>query len=85
MGKAPRISGGGGGGGNGIMGSGVFGMFGSTVVCKAEDDSTYCLIIKMFNLLMIAFVVVSVLYLLYYIFTVWRRASGTLSRSSGKK
>ncbi len=41
----------------GILGSGVFGLFGSTVTCKAEDNSVYCQIIKLFNLLIILFVV----------------------------
>jgi len=26
----------------GIMGSGVFGMFGTTIQCKSEDNSLYC-------------------------------------------
>ena len=80
MGKSARSSGGGGGGGGqmsnggqsqtsngGIMGSGIFGMFGSTVQCKAEDDSTYCSIIKAFNLLIIVFFVFGFLYLVYTI------------------
>jgi hypothetical protein len=78
MGKAPQSNG-------GIMGSGIFGMFGSTVTCKAEDDSTYCEIIKAFNLLIIAFFVLAVLYLVYYIFKISQggRKSGRKSFSFG--
>ena len=36
----------------GIGGSGVFGLLGTTVQCKAEDRSAYCTIAKIFNMLM---------------------------------
>lgn len=84
--KMSRSSGGGGQMSNGgIMGSGIFGMFGSTVVCKSEDDSTYCSIVKAFNMLLIAFFVLSVLYLVYYFFTIVRsgRKSGSSSSFFG--
>lgn len=70
MGKVQKMRGGDSQSNGGIMGSGIFGMFGSTVTCKAEDDSTYCEIIKAFNLLIIAFFVLAVLYLVYYIFNI---------------
>lgn len=96
MGRIPKMRGGGqvpqSNGGQqsngGIMGSGIFGMFGSTVTCKAEDDSTYCQIIKAFNLLIIAFFVLGLLYLVYYAFTLFRssRKSGSsMSLFSRKK
>jgi hypothetical protein len=31
----------------GMFGSGIFGMVGSTVHCKAEDNSMYCTLSKM--------------------------------------
>jgi hypothetical protein len=52
-------------GNGGIMGSGVFGMFGSTVNCKAEDNSIYCSIIKIFNIMIILFIVCIFIYFLY--------------------
>jgi hypothetical protein len=36
-------------GNGGILGSGVFGMFGSTVNCKDADNSFYCNFVKFFN------------------------------------
>jgi hypothetical protein len=95
MGRSTKTGGGGGvgvGGGQpsngGILGSGIFGMFGSTVTCKSEDDSTYCQIIKAFNLLLIAFFIFSVLYLIYHFFTMWksgRKSGNTMSLFGGKK
>lgn len=49
----------------GIMGSGVFGLFGSTVSCKSEDQSIYCQIVKLFNLLIIFFVILLVIMFVY--------------------
>lgn len=36
----------------GIAGSGVFGLLGTTVNCKAEDRSMYCTAAKVMNMLM---------------------------------
>ena len=36
----------------GIGGSGVFGLLGTTVQCKAEDRSMYCTAAKVMNMLM---------------------------------
>jgi hypothetical protein len=91
MGRKFKTVGGGGGGqmsNGGIMGSGIFGMFGSIVNCKADDDSTYCQIIKAFNLLLIAFFVFSILYLVYSFFTMWksgRKSGNAMSLFGGKK
>ena len=54
MGKGGRLmkgmrSGSSGSSGNGIMGSGVSGLFGSVVTCKNGDNSFYCNFIKFFN------------------------------------
>ena len=54
--------------GGGIMGSGIFGFFGTTINCDSKDDSTYCNIMKIFNLLIIFFVVMYILYIIYGIF-----------------
>jgi hypothetical protein len=64
MGKMKGLSMGNAGNG-GIMGSGIFGMFGSVVNCKAEDTSTYCEFVKMFNVFIMVLVIVFILYAVY--------------------
>jgi hypothetical protein len=64
MGKSMRVSSGNGG----IAGSGVFGMFGSTVVCKSEDNSYYCNFMKFFNVLVIVLIILFILYFVYTYF-----------------
>lgn len=49
----------------GIGGTGIFGLFGSVVTCKSTDDSLYCSIMKLFNLLMVFLIVGFVLYYVY--------------------
>lgn len=56
------------GGGGGILGSGIFGIFGTTIQCDSKDTSTYCSIMKMFNMLIVFFVVVYILYIVYNLF-----------------
>lgn len=53
-------------GNGGIMGSGVFGFFGTTIKCDSTDKSMYCQIMKLFNLLIVFFVVSIILYYAYY-------------------
>lgn len=65
--RGPSIGGGGGGGG-GILGSGIFGVFGTTIRCDSKEDSTYCNIMKLFNLLIVFFVVAYILYIAYGLF-----------------
>lgn len=52
----------------GIMGSGIFGFFGTTIHCNSTDNSMYCNIMKLFNLLIILTVVFYIMYLAYYFF-----------------
>jgi len=47
----------------GIMSSGIFGMFGSTVHCDANSNSLYCSITKLVNLIMMFFFLAIVIYL----------------------
>jgi hypothetical protein len=54
--------------GGGVLGSGIFGVFGTTIRCDSKDDSTYCSIMKLFNLLLVFFVVIYILYILYNFF-----------------
>ena len=49
----------------GIMGSGIFGFFGTTINCDSKDDSLYCNIMKLFNLLIVFFVVCYFVYIAY--------------------
>ncbi len=49
----------------GMLGSGVFGLFGTTIRCDNTDNSIYCSIMKMFNLLIVLFVVCYFLYIGY--------------------
>jgi hypothetical protein len=65
---AKRTSGIGSGGGGGILGSGIFGFFGTTIQCDSKDESMYCNIMKLFNLLIVFFVIAYILYILYNIF-----------------
>jgi hypothetical protein len=61
-----RLRGGGGsssGGGGGIGGSGVFGVFGTVVQCKSDDNSWYCMLSKFVNVLIM-------LVLVFYIFSI---------------
>jgi len=62
--KSPNVSTTGSSGG--IMGSGIFGMFGSTVHCDANSNSFYCSITKLVNLIIMFFFIFVVLYLLYF-------------------
>jgi hypothetical protein len=54
--------------GGGILGSGIFGFFGTTIRCDSKDDSTYCSIMKIFNLLIVFFVGFYILYIAYNFF-----------------
>lgn len=56
------------GSGGGILGSGIFGIFGTTIKCDSKDDSTFCNVMKLFNLLIVFFVVVYILYIVYGLF-----------------
>jgi hypothetical protein len=55
-------------GNGGMMGSGIFGMVGSTVHCDANSNSFYCSITKLVNLIMMFFILAIVIYLLYIAF-----------------
>ena len=52
----------------GMFGSGIFGFFGTTIKCDSTDTSIYCSIMKMFNLLIVFFVVGYILYFAYSYF-----------------
>jgi hypothetical protein len=52
----------------GIMGSGVYGHVGTFITCKSEDNSTYCNIMKVVNVIMGIFFVCVILYFVYNFF-----------------
>ena len=56
------------GGGGGIAGSGIFGFFGTTIKCDATDDSMYCTIMKLFNMLVVFLIVAYIGYIAYNFF-----------------
>ncbi len=60
-----RMAGGGGVGNGGIAGSGIFGMIGTVIQCKSDDDSIYCTIMKLFNMLIIIIAFIFIMYVIY--------------------
>ena len=52
----------------GIMGSGIFGMFGTTVQCKSDDKSLFCTLSKIVNVIIMIMFLIFILYLVYMIF-----------------
>lgn len=52
----------------GILGSGIFGMFGSTVVCTPDDPSTYCMLSKIVSGIMMIGFFILILYIIYIAF-----------------
>jgi tetrahydromethanopterin S-methyltransferase subunit D len=55
-------------GNGGIMGSGIFGMFGTTIQCKAEDTSAFCTLSKIVNIIIMIGFILLILYLVYMVF-----------------
>ena len=54
-------------GNGGILGSGIFGMFGSTVNCKDSDNSYYCNFVKFFNFIIMGLVLFVIFFYFYII------------------
>ena len=57
----------------GIMGSGVFGMFGTMIQCNAEDSSLYCSFMKIFNVMIVVLVILVILYAVYSFMSIKKR------------
>jgi hypothetical protein len=57
----------------GVAGSGIFGMVGTTIRCDANDTSMYCNIMKFFNLLLVVFGVLVILYVIYNLVSMYTR------------
>jgi len=64
----------------GIMGSGIFGMFGSTVHCDANSNSFYCSITKLVNLIMMFLFLAILIYLIYIAFNYFTKGKKILGR-----
>ena len=55
-------------GNGGIMGSGIFGMFGTVIQCKDSDTSFYCNFMKGFNFFMVVLFILFIFYNIYIFF-----------------
>ncbi len=53
----------------GIMGSGIFGMFGTTVRCEANDNSLFCSLSKFVNVIIMIIFLITIFYLIYLAFS----------------
>jgi hypothetical protein len=52
----------------GILGSGVFGHFGSIVKCDAQDESMFCTLSKIVSVIMMLMFLAFVVYLVYWFY-----------------
>lgn len=71
------------GGFGGIGGSGIFGLFGTTVNCSADDESFYCSVMKLFNLLVVFLLFFYILYFVHINLIepfIFKRKGGVKSR-----
>ena len=65
----PKTKAGSGVGGNGgILGSGIFGLFGTTIQCPASDTSLFCTFMKFFNILIVSIMIIFIFYTVYTMF-----------------
>lgn len=64
-------------GNGGIMGSGIFGFFGTTIQCPASDTSLYCSFMKLFNLFIVFFII---LYIVWFMYSYWVNNRSTRKR-----
>lgn len=55
----------------GILGSGIFGHFGSIVQCDANDDSMFCTLSKFVSTIMMLLFLAVLAYLIYYVFKIF--------------
>lgn len=51
----------------GILGSGIFGMFGSQVICKGTDNTIYCNFMKILNFFIGIIIICVIIYFIYYV------------------
>ena len=55
-------------GNGGILGSGIFGMFGTTIQCKSDDNTMYCNFMKFVNFIIMA---TFILFIAYTVYSLW--------------
>jgi len=71
----------------GILNSGIFGMFGTVVQCKADDTSMFCTLSKIVNGLMMILFLFFMLYIIYMLFKYFlgrnKKVGGLGPRTSG--
>jgi membrane associated rhomboid family serine protease len=60
-------------GNGGILGSGIFGMFGTTIQCKSDDHSMYCNFMKLVNFIIMAALVLFIAYIVYSVLIAKKR------------
>jgi hypothetical protein len=65
----------------GILGSGVFGHFGSIVKCDAQDESMFCTLSKMVSIIMMLMFLAFVVYLIYWFYTSFMSTSAVRRKS----
>lgn len=53
-------------GNGGILGSGIFGMVGSVVQCKADDNSWFCSLSKLVSGLIMLFILFFIVYIVLH-------------------
>lgn len=66
----------------GVLGSGVFGMFGTTIRCDATDNSYYCNFMKFFNVFMVILFFLFILYIIKVTF--FNKRGGSFFSSSSR-
>lgn len=49
----------------GIMGSGIYGMLGTTIHCQNSDNSYYCNFMKVMQVAIYLFIILFILYFVY--------------------
>ena len=67
----------------GIMGSGIFGMFGTVVQCKSDDESYYCQLSKLVNTIIMVLFLVAIMYFIYLFVTSRDGFGGKMKGGSG--
>ena len=61
---------------SGILGSGIHGLLGSTIVCKDSDNSYYCNFIKIINTTIMLFFILFIFYfVVIYVISFLRNTS----------
>jgi hypothetical protein len=68
--------------GGGIMGTGVFGHFGSINQCPADNTSFFCQFSRIFSMIMM---VLTLLFIVFILYTLARAFLPALAKRSGRR